>query len=185
MESLAADEFDDIVAAAQRGEDWAFARIFRTYNARLTRYIRSCAPVDAEDIAAQTWLDATRSLERFTGNEDEFRGWLFTIARRRVVDARRRSRRRVVAEVDVDDVPDGPSVASAESDAIDQMAGERAARRVAALLPPELAEIVLLRVVGGLSVDEVARITGRPPGTVRVLQHRALRRLARRLPDGF
>ena len=45
-------------------------------------------------------------------------------------------------------------------------------------LPPDQAEVVLLRVVAGLGVDEVAEIMGKRPGTVRVLQHRALRRLA-------
>ena len=51
-------------------------------------------------------------------------------------------------------------------------------------LPPDQAEIILLRVVAGLPVEEVAAITGRRPGTVRVLQHRALRRLADRLAPG-
>ena len=61
------------------------------------------------------------------------------------------------------------------------MAGDEAVRRIVSLLPRDQAEIVLLRVVAGLPVDEVAAITGRRPGTVRVLQHRALRRLAERL----
>ena len=61
------------------------------------------------------------------------------------------------------------------------LAGEEAVRRIVALLPPDQADIVLLRVVAGLPVEEVAAITGRQPGTVRVLQHRALRRLADRL----
>jgi RNA polymerase sigma-70 factor (ECF subfamily) len=60
-------------------------------------------------------------------------------------------------------------------------AGDEAVRRIVKLLPKDQAEIVLLRVVAGLPVDEVAAITGRRPGTVRVLQHRALRRLAERL----
>jgi RNA polymerase sigma-70 factor, ECF subfamily len=61
------------------------------------------------------------------------------------------------------------------------LSSDEAIRRITALLPPDQAEIVLLRVVAGLSVDDVAGITGRRPGTVRVLQHRALRRLAERL----
>ncbi len=55
---------------------------------------------------------------------------------------------------------------------------EAAIARIATL-PPDQAEVVLLRILGGLSVREVAAITGKRPGTVRVLQHRALRRLAR------
>jgi RNA polymerase sigma-70 factor (ECF subfamily) len=59
--------------------------------------------------------------------------------------------------------------------------GSDAVRRIAALLPAVQAEIVLLRVVGELSVEEVAAIVGKRPATVRVAQHRALRRLAREL----
>jgi RNA polymerase sigma-70 factor (ECF subfamily) len=49
---------------------------------------------------------------------------------------------------------------------------------VLATLPPDQAEILLLRVVGGLDSYEVARVTGKKPGTVRVIQKRALERLA-------
>jgi len=56
---------------------------------------------------------------------------------------------------------------------------DEAARRVAALLAPDQANVVLLRVLGGFSVQQVASILGKRPGTVRVLQHKALRRLAR------
>jgi RNA polymerase sigma-70 factor (ECF subfamily) len=52
-------------------------------------------------------------------------------------------------------------------------------------LPPEQAEVVVLRVVGGLSVEETARVVGKRPGTVRVLQHRALRRLSSQVRDIF
>jgi len=59
--------------------------------------------------------------------------------------------------------------------------GTEAALALIATLPPDMAEVVLLRVVAGLSADEVARIMGKSPGNIRVLQHRALARLAREL----
>ncbi|MGQ0616485.1 MAG: sigma factor-like helix-turn-helix DNA-binding protein [Acidimicrobiia bacterium] len=64
------------------------------------------------------------------------------------------------------------------SGALDALADDDTARLVASLLPARQAEVVLLRVVGGLSTDEVAHITGPSPGAVRVLLHRALGRLA-------
>jgi len=57
----------------------------------------------------------------------------------------------------------------------------RAALALVAELPADQAEVVALRVLGGLEVAEVARIVGKRPGTVRVLAHRGLRRLARRV----
>ena len=56
-----------------------------------------------------------------------------------------------------------------------------ATRRIVAILPADQADVILLRVVADLSVDQVAQIMGKRPGTVRVLQSRALKRLAERL----
>jgi RNA polymerase sigma-70 factor (ECF subfamily) len=64
------------------------------------------------------------------------------------------------------------------------LGGAEAARQIAAVLPPAHAEIVLLRVVGGFTAEEVAEITGKRPGAVRVIAHRALRKLAKEIsPD--
>ena len=71
--------------------------------------------------------------------------------------------------------PDDPATAALEAEST------RAALALIAELPPDQAEVVALRVLGGMSVDEVARIIGKRPGAVRVLAHRGLRRLAQRL----
>jgi len=179
---MRAEEFASTLAAAQAGAEWAIALLYEANQPRLLRYLRAQVGQDADDVAADTWLDAARNLSTFTGDEDALRGWLFTIARRRLSDHRRRQRRRPVvptSDAQVDEVPS----ASAESEALAGALGDAAARRLVASLPDAQAEIVLLRVVAGLSVDQVAEITGRRPGTVRVLQHRALRRLAHELQD--
>jgi RNA polymerase sigma-70 factor (ECF subfamily) len=79
---------------------------------------------------------------------------------------------------------DLPASDDTAGEVIAAVAADEAVRRIVALLPTDQAEVVLLRVVGGLPVEDVAAITGKRPGTVRVLQHRALRRLAERLADG-
>jgi RNA polymerase sigma-70 factor (ECF subfamily) len=66
--------------------------------------------------------------------------------------------------------------------ATERLAAQEAVDRLIACLPADQAEVVLLRVVAGLSADEVAGITGRSAGTVRVIQHRALKRLALQFP---
>ena len=71
--------------------------------------------------------------------------------------------------------PDDPAAGAVEG------FSTRAALAVVATLPPDQAEAVVLRVVAGLDVDRVAEIMGKRPGTVRVLTHRGLRRLAERL----
>jgi RNA polymerase sigma-70 factor, ECF subfamily len=175
--------FDDVLAAAQTGAEWAVAVLYRSLQPRLLRFLRAQAPQDAEDIASQAWFELVRALPGFTGGEDDFRALVFTVGRRRLANHRRSARRRP-AELTGDDTlaaVAGPG--TAEDEALAHLQGEEAARLIASHLPPEQAEIVLLRLVSGFTVDEVARMVGRRPGTVRVLQHRALRRLAQKLGD--
>ncbi len=175
--------FADLLAAAQAGGEWAIAALYRRHDPALVRYLRARAGADGDDLASQTWLDAARNLASFSGDEDHFRAWLFTIARRRLIDRGRRRTRRLEELVDTQTLADVESVADPADDAVDRLAGEDAARRIVELLPADQADIVLLRVVAGVDVATVAEITGRRPGTVRVMQHRALRRLAQELGD--
>lgn len=171
------------MSAAQAGGEWALTVLYRQHNPGVLRYLRANAGPEGEDLASRTWIDVARNLKSFTGDQDAFAGWVFTIARRRLIDHRRRNSRRredwssdeVLAQMSGDDDPATHSV--------EVLAGDEAARRVVELLPAAQAEVVLLRVLGGLSVAEVAEITGRRPGAVRVMQHRALRRLAEHFAD--
>lgn len=177
-------DFDAVLPAAQAGGEWALSILYQRHDPAVQRYLRARAGDEAEDLASQTWIDVARNLSRFTGDEDAFRGWVFTIARRRLIDhGRRRSRRR-------EDPVSDDVLAAIRSDhdpadaAVEALAGDAAARRIVELLPESQAEIVLLRVVAGLDVTAVAEITGKRPGAVRVAQHRALKRLAAALePD--
>jgi len=114
-----------------------------------------------------------RGLQAFRGDEPTFRTWALTIARKRVIDWRRRSDN-LATEPQRTDMPD-------RQDAIADAESSRAALALVATLPPAQAEIVVLRVLGGLDVAEVAAVTGKRPSTVRVLAHRGLRRIAQQL----
>ncbi|HJR27013.1 MAG TPA: sigma factor, partial [Acidimicrobiales bacterium] len=88
--------FHTVLAAAQEGAEWAVGELYRAHAPAIERYLRAQEPREHADIAADTWLDAARNLRTFRGDEDGFAGWLFTIARRRLVDHRRARRRRPV-----------------------------------------------------------------------------------------
>jgi len=77
------DDFPAILAAAQDGSEDAFAALWRDANPALLRYLRVAAPEAAEDVAAEIWVQVVRGLAKFRGDERDWRGWLFTIARRR------------------------------------------------------------------------------------------------------
>jgi RNA polymerase sigma-70 factor, ECF subfamily len=173
-------DFADLLTATQAGSEAAFARLWRDANPALLRYLRVMAPDVAEDVAAGTWLRVIQGLPRFSGDERAWRAWLFTIARRQVVDeARRRSRRPAVP---LDDATE-PAAAGDAADAALEHLATRAALAQVARLPAIQAEVIMLRVVAGLDTETVARLTGRSPGAVRVAAHRGLRRLAQLLAE--
>ena len=182
------DQFDSILVAAQDGGEWAVALLYRSLHPAVLSYLRARAGQEGEDLASETWLDVARGLRSFSGSEGAFRSWVFTIAHRRLIDhhraAGRRPRTDRMAQADPAAVEfDVAGRDDPAAEAVAAVAGAEAVRRIVALLSPDQAEVVLLRVLAGLPVEDVARITGRRPGTVRVLQHRALRRLAERLDD--
>jgi RNA polymerase sigma-70 factor (ECF subfamily) len=170
--------FEVVLAAAQAGEEWALVVLYRRLQPSLLAYLRSRRPGEGEDLASETWLAAARGLGRFRGDERDFRRWLFTIAHRRLQDHQRSVSRRppTVPERAAPEVAFGTSP-DAQTEALAAEASRRALERIAEL-PPSESEVVLLRVVAGLSAEDVGAITGRSAGAVRVLQHRALRRLA-------
>jgi len=166
-----------VLNEAARGDEAAFARLWRDNQPPLLRFLRVLASDSAEDVASEVWLEVTRGLSRFRGGEQEFRAWLFTTARRRVIDARRYSARRpATVTSDVRDL-DQPSSGDAATAALERISTE-AALELIATLPREQAEVVALRVIVGLDVARVAQIVGKRPGAVRVASHRALRALA-------
>lgn len=174
---MLSERFAAVLSAAQEGSEDAFSLLFRDANPSLLRYLRVIAPEVAEDVAAETWLQVLRGLTSFRGGEQDWRAWLFTISRRKVIDdARRRSRRPAIP---LSDVPLGrmPLAADAADVALEHL-GTRKAMAMLAALPPMQAEVILLRVVAGLDTDMVAKLLGRTPGAVRVAAHRGLRQLA-------
>lgn len=168
MNELRRTTFDEAVAAARNGSPWALGSLYRQFQPGLLRLLAVIAPHEAEDLAADVWLEVAGALPRFSGDERVFRGWLYTTARHRVIDASRRQSRRHERRDDDDE-------------AAEHVASASFAARVVSVLSREQADVVLMRVVEGLDVDEVARALGKQPGAVRTLQHRALRRLARQI----
>lgn len=157
----------------------AVRAVYSQLNPRLLRYLRHHVGDAAPDVASDVWLALARELPVFEGGPDAFRALMFTIARRRTVDHHRRSSRQLPT-VPLDDALDRAGSEGPEELVVDGIDAQRAVRTLAGVLPPHQAEIVLLRVLGDLDVEQVAAIVGKTPGAVRVAQHRALRRLQQR-----
>jgi RNA polymerase sigma-70 factor (ECF subfamily) len=179
------NDFDRVLAAARGGDERAFTALFRSVQPLLLRYLRTVArdgSVAADDVAAEAWVSVVRGLDRFRGDEDGFRGWVFTIARARLVDARRVAARTPVP-IDVTthlaELPGPVDVPGT----VDELMSTEAALALIGRLPPDQAEAVLLRHVVGLDPSGAAAVLGKRPGAVRVATMRGLARLRTLLPS--
>lgn len=176
------EDFSAVLSAAQRGDEVAYSRLWRDANPPLLRYLRVVTSGDPDDIAAETWASIVRGLRRFRGDESGWRAWLFATARRRAIDdGRRRSRERDIPVDDISDLVPLEALVQPSGDPADlvlaQLALDEALQAIRGL-PPLQAEVLVLRIVAGLSTETVAALTGSTPGAVRVAAHRGLKRLA-------
>ncbi|MFZ6003710.1 MAG: RNA polymerase sigma factor [Actinomycetota bacterium] len=143
---------------------------YRSLGPAVLGYLRGQGASDPEDLLSEVFLQVARSLPRFRGDDDAMRRWIFTIARNRLIDESRRRRRRPSTRAGP--VPDVPARSAEDS-------FDPALLRALGQLTADQREVVVLRFVADLSLDEVATITKRAPGAVKSMQHRALAQLAR------
>jgi RNA polymerase sigma-70 factor, ECF subfamily len=172
--------FADRLAAAQRGDEDAFAELFRCVQPQLLRYLQTMAGGAADDVAAETWVSVIKALHKFRGDEAGWRSWVFTIARARLVDARRQAAR-VAIPVDAEVVLGTHADPLDVTEYVEELVSTEFALALIGQLPRDQAEAVLLRHVAGLDVPHAARVLGKRPGAVRVATHRGLKRLAQLL----
>lgn len=170
--------FDSALAAARAGAVWALRVLYDDLAPVVTGYLRLHGAAHPDDVASETFIGVFRNLPQFTGDEDAFRSWVFTIAHRRLLDERRRAARRPPTRaIDLEPQIEGGNV---EDDALVGL-GDQWVRDVLAHLTDDQRDVLLLRVVADLSVDQTAAAMGRRPGAVRALQHRAVKALRRHL----
>ena len=170
---------DEALVRARAGDEAGFLVLWDALQPRLLRYLQVISCADVDDVAGETWLQVVRDLPKFKkDNADEFRAWLFTIARHRAIDAarsRRRHRDKMLADTLV---PPSATLANpVEDEVLHQLSTQQAIVLVAGLSKDQ-AEVVALRVIAGLDTEAVARLLRKSPGAVRVALHRGLRALS-------
>jgi RNA polymerase sigma factor (sigma-70 family) len=180
VSSPGADPRDsDLVVAARAGQAWALTEIWQRHAATVTGYLRGRGASEPEDMASDVFLAVFERLHGFHGGDGELRAFIFTVAHHKLVDdLRRRSRRGDPVLYDAES--DERTAVSAEALAIDAL-GEQQVHELLAALSPEQREVILLRVVADLSLEQTAQVVGKRVGAVKALQHRALASLRRLL----
>lgn len=170
---------DEALIKARTGDEAGFLVLWDALQPRLLRYLQVIGCDDVDDVAGETWLQVVRDLAKFKkDNADEFRAWVFTIARHRAIDAARSRQRLRDKVLGADPFAATVTMASpVEDEALAQLSTRQAVALVAQL-PRDQAEVVALRVIAGLDTGDVARLLRKSPGAVRVALHRGLRTLA-------
>lgn len=179
------DSAVDLVARAQAGDAEAFGELYDRYVEVVYRYIyyRVGSQPLAEDLVSETFLRALRRISSFTWQGRDFAAWLVTIARNLIADHFKSSRYRL--EISTADLLETGDRAAEENPERAVIAGMENAALLAAVrqLGAEQQECVVLRFLQGLTVSETAQVMGKNEGAIKALQYRAVRSLARLLPD--
>ena len=176
------DGFDALLADVQAGRPSAWDRCYRWLAPAVAGYLRMQGAREVDDLTSEVFLAVFRNIGSFSGTEANFRSWVFVIAHRRMQDERRRGFRRAASspldEASIERIGRMASTASrVQTDGADEGAfralstdrvGDLCAR-----LAPDQREVVLLRILGDLTVDQVAEVLGKSQGAVKQLQRRA------------
>lgn len=163
---------DEVVAAAQLGDSHAFRVIYDNLAGPVCGYLRAKGVADPEGVTSDVFLGVLPRLAKVTGGAAGLRKLVFAIAHARMVDDHReRARRPVTREYEAE--TDTRTVDSAEDEAHVSLGTSRVLE-VLDLLPADQREVLSMRVVADLSVDQVAEIMGRSSGAIKQLQRRGL-----------
>ena len=172
-----------LLTLAQQGDGEAFGQIYDAYVGQVYRYLyyRVGSQPLAEDLTSETFLRALRRIDSFTWQGRDICAWFITIARNLVTDHYKSSRFRL--EVSTADMLDADQADNGiEQEVLDNL-DNQALLAAVRQLKPEQQECVVLRFLQGLSVAETAAVMGRSDGAIKQLQLRAVRALAKLVPE--
>jgi RNA polymerase sigma-70 factor (ECF subfamily) len=174
-----------LVELARKGDSEAFGQLYDHYHASVYRflYYRVGSVPLAEDLTAETFFRALRSMSSFRWQGKDFGAWLMTIARNLTTDHFKAGRTRLESTTEdmsrLDTTTEGP-----EGAVLASLTNEVLLEALSAL-PTEQRECLVMRFLQGLSIAETAEVLGRSAGAVKQLQLRGVRNLARILPEGM
>jgi RNA polymerase sigma-70 factor (ECF subfamily) len=162
----------EVLPAAQQGEAWALRVLYDHLAPRVQAYLQTRGASEPEDLTSEVFLTVFPRLSGLTGGAAGLKTFVFSVAHARLVDdLRRRSRREPVSAYEADDDP--RTARSAELEGIESIQTERV-RHLLGTLNGDQRDVLTLRILGDLTVEQVATILGRSEGAVKQLQRRGL-----------
>ena len=175
--SIGSAGFDSVIVAAREGADWAWSHLYQAVAGPVLGYLRVQGAAEPEDLVGETFLSLARNIKAFDGDEANFRSWAFTVAHSRLIDERRaRGRKPVTPVADPVETLGG----DVEDEALEAVTAQEI-RVTLDRLPEGQRDVLVLRYLGGFTVDEIASMMGKRPGAIKAVQRRAVKRLRRLL----
>jgi RNA polymerase sigma factor (sigma-70 family) len=176
------EAFSEILDAAKSGAEWAWADLYRELAGPVTAYLRSRGAADPDDVASETFLQVARNIKTFDGDHESFRSWIFVIAHRRLLDSRRAISRRPKTVSDDARLSVVPDVQQVDAEAMDLISTARM-EELFDRLTEDQRDVLALRVIGDLTVEQTADALGKGVGAVKALQRRALASVRRAMSE--
>lgn len=168
--------FESLLLAAQSGAPWALERLYQALSPAVVGYLRVQGAADPDDLTNEVFLGVLRRIGAFRGDETQFRSWIFSIAHSRLVDERRRDDRRPQLALGNDAACADAAGGDVEDDALQRLSAQRV-RALCDQLAPDQRDVLVLRLMAGLTIDAIADTLGKTEGAVKALQHRGLANL--------
>ena len=179
-------ELEEFLIAAINGDEKAFEMIWKSLNPRISKYVASQSygsGIDYEEVVSETWISVARGISKFDGEFPQFKSWVYSIARNRIVDAVRKGNRQVKSGGEISEFEFEDSKSKVDSGIESDESVKEIVKKIKKL-PEAQAEVIMLRIVGDLDVNEVARALNKSENAVRVLCSRGLETLRGELKEG-
>lgn len=170
---LGEEAFESVLEACKTGAEWAWAAVYRELAGPVIGYLSSRGSSEPEDSASEVFFKVARSIHGFTGDEGSFRSWVFVIAHRTLLDERRAQGRRPTLTELSPESGMGSEGGDVESEAVERLITEELQAAFDRLTESQR-DVLALRIIAGLTVEQTAQVLGKREGAVKALQRRAL-----------
>ena len=171
-------DFDARLRAAKDGAEWAWAEIYRDLAGAVAGYLANRGAAEPDDLTSVTFLQIARNISTFEGDESAFRSWVFVIAHRRLIDSRRARQRRPETITLLD--PTGGPGGDVEEEALNRLTTVELQSAFEKLSDSQC-DVLGLRIIGQLTLEETAAVLGKRVGAVKAAQRRGLLALSKHL----
>lgn len=172
--------FISVLEAARSGAEWAWTMLYRDLAPVVLGYLRAQGARDPEDLTGDVFLQVVKSLSGFQGDEGQFRSWVFVVAHRKLIDDRRYHGRRPVESAERETLESHGDAGNTEDEALGNLQASEITE-VMNRLSGDQRDVLLLRILGDMKVEDVAQALGKSASAVQALQKRGLSRLKKLL----